>query len=168
MAYSDHFRLADDLIAHLTPSVTAIQDPFLQSRYTGFVTVAAVSVYELAVKEILCTFGESKHKVLGTFARSFFERLNGRIQYKQLHEDYVSRFGDKYTRRFKREVVDREKRVLKLQKKSVLTSYSNVIVWRNAFAHEGKIPPHATYLDATEAYALGKQVIECLALAMRR
>jgi hypothetical protein len=168
MAYSDHFRLADDLIAHLTPTVGTIQDPFLQSRYTGFVAVAAVSVYELAVKEIFCSFGEAKHKVLGAFARSFFDRLNGRIQYKHIHEDYVSRFGGKYSKKFKSEVDLCERKFLESHRKSILSCYNNIIVWRNSFAHEGRLPPHATYLDAIESYELGKQVIECLALSMRR
>jgi hypothetical protein len=82
--YADHFRLADDLIAHLTPAVVGIADPFIASRYSGFVAVAAVTVYELAVKEILCTFGESKHAVLGNFTRKYFDRINGRIKYRSL------------------------------------------------------------------------------------
>jgi hypothetical protein len=49
-----------------------------------------------------------------------------------------------------------------------LTSYDNIITWRNQFAHEGQIPTHATYLEAVEAYEVGKQVIECLASAMKR
>ena len=112
MAYTDHFKLADDLISHLTPAVAGIRDPFLGSRYTGFVAVAAVTVYELAVKEVLCTFGDSKHLVLGNFTRSYFERINGRIKYKVLREEYVASFGDKYVQRFKKNVQKREKEVL--------------------------------------------------------
>jgi hypothetical protein len=167
MTYSAHFKLADDLIAHLTPTVKAIQDPFLQTRYTGFVSVAAVCVYELAVKEILCSFGEKKHKVLGSFTRSFFDRINGRIQYRHLHEDYIPRFGDRYTKRFKSRVSKCEKKFLRQQKKSVLTCYNNIITWRNSFSHEGQLPAHATYDDAIDAYEVGKQVLECLALSMK-
>ena len=99
MSYADHFKLADDLISHLNPKVTSITDHFLASRYVGFVSVAAATVYELAVKEIFCSFGESKHVVL---------RLNGRIKYKVLHEEYVYFFGDKYVRRFKKAIEKRE------------------------------------------------------------
>lgn len=45
-------KLADNLIAHLNTVVTSISDPFLASRYAGFVSVAAATVYELAIKEI--------------------------------------------------------------------------------------------------------------------
>jgi hypothetical protein len=44
MSHGDHFKLTDDLVAHLNPVVGALIDPFLASRYTGFVSVAAVTV----------------------------------------------------------------------------------------------------------------------------
>jgi hypothetical protein len=72
MAYADNFKLADNLISHLTPAVGGIKDPFLASRYAGFVAVTAVTVYELAVKEILCSFDDSKHIVLGNFYEKLF------------------------------------------------------------------------------------------------
>jgi hypothetical protein len=168
MAYADHFKLADDLIAHLNPIVTGVADPFLQSRYTGFVAVACVTVYELAIKEILCDFGQTKHKVLGHFARSHFDRLNGRIRYSELHGNHVIRFGEKYPIRFKKAVEARDKKFLVSHKKSVLASYNNLITWRHQFAHEGQLPLTATYAEAIEAYELGKQVIECLANSMKR
>ena len=108
MSYADHFKLAYDLISHLNPKVTSITDHFLASRYVGFVSVAAATVYELAVKEIFCSFGESKHVVLGNFTHKYFDRLNGRIKYKVLHEEYVYFFGDKYVRRFKKAIEKRE------------------------------------------------------------
>jgi hypothetical protein len=168
MAYADHFKLVDDLISHLTPAVAGIKDPFLASRYTGFVAVTAVTVYELAVKEILCTFGESKHAVLGNFTRKYFDRINGRIRYQTLHGKYVSSFGDKYVRRFKKAVEIREKEVLVSKKKSIMQSYENLITWRNEFAHQGQVPTNPTYAEAVEAYEIGKEMIECLARCMRR
>jgi hypothetical protein len=168
MSYADHFKLVDDLVLHLTPAVAGIKDPFLGSRYTGFVAVTAVTVYELAVKEILCSFAESKHAVLGNFTRSYFERINGRIRYKVLHGDYVSSFGDKYVRRFKKNVELRERQVLVSKRKSILTSYDNIITWRHEFAHQGQVPKNATYAEAVDAYEVGKEIIECLAVSMRR
>jgi RiboL-PSP-HEPN len=168
VGYADHFKLADDLIVHLTPAVAGIADPFIASRYSGFVAVAAVTVYELAVKEILCTFGDSKHAVLGNFTRAHFDRINGRIKYRVLHEEYVFSFGDKYVRRFKKNIAKREREILIAQRKSILTSYDNIITWRNLFAHEGRIPTNATYAEAVDAYEMGKEVIECLASSMKR
>jgi hypothetical protein len=84
-----------------------------------------------------------------------------------LHEEYVFSFGDKYVRRFKKIVAKREKEFI-AQRKSILTSYDNIITWRNLFAHEGQIPTNATYAEAVDAYEMGKEVIECLARSMKR
>jgi hypothetical protein len=142
MPYADHFKLTDDLIAHLNPVVTSLSDPFLVSRYTGFVAVAAVTVYELAVKEIFCSFGESKHIVLGNFTRIYFDRINGRIKYKNLHEDYIFFFGEKYVNRFKKTVAKREKEILLLRrikyynKLSKHNNMAELVCSRRTDAHE--------------------------------
>ena len=71
-------------------------------------------------------------------------------------------------RRFKRRVAKREQEILRARKKSILTSYDNIITWRHLFAHEGQIPTNATYTEAVDAYETGKEVIECLASSMKR
>ena len=53
MPYLDHFQHADDVVTHLNSVVPTIPDPLLRAKYVGFVSVAAVTVYELAIKEIL-------------------------------------------------------------------------------------------------------------------
>jgi hypothetical protein len=116
----------------------------------------------------LCSFGDAKHLVLGTFTRNYFDRINGRVKYRILHEEYVACFGEKYVRRFKTNVQNREKKIFADKRKSILTSYDNIITWRNQFAHEGQLPMHATYAEAVETHELGKEVIECLARSMRR
>lgn len=168
MAYYDHFKLADDMILHLNTVVHGIADPFISSRYIGFVAISAVTVYELAIKEIFCSFASQKHKVLGNFALSYFDRINGRIKLDVIRTDYISRFGSKYVDRFKVKIEEAEKRRLRLAGVSIKSSYNNVIEWRNQFAHEGQIPPTVTYKEVVEAYAIGKEVIECLSNTMRR
>jgi hypothetical protein len=71
MPYTDHFRLADDLVAHLDLMLPNITDPFLMSRYVGMVAVAGVTSYEMAVREIFCDFADAKHLILGNFTRIF-------------------------------------------------------------------------------------------------
>src|SRR4051794_29364243 len=96
MPYSDHYKLADDMITHLNTVMVSISDPFIQSRYVGFVAIAATTVYELAIKDIFYDFAEKKHKVFEAFTRSHFDRLNGRIKFPDLVGTHVKRFGDKY------------------------------------------------------------------------
>lgn len=168
MSYYNHFRLADDVILHLDSVVNKISDPFIQSRYVGFVAVTASSVYELAIKDIFIDFAERKHKVLGTFTRNHFHRINGRITIDIIRDEYVQRFGKKYVENFKRKLAHSEEQFLRTHGASIKSSYSNVIVWRNEFAHAGNVPNTATYAEITKAYGNGKEVIKCLAEAMTR
>jgi len=168
MPYQDHYALADGVITHLDTVMTGIADPFLQTRYVGFVSVTAVTVYELAIKEIFCEFGDKKHKVLGSFTRSYFDRINGRIKIDVIRSEYIKRFGDKYVEKFKLKLEQTERRVLISSRASVKSSYNNLIEWRNEFSHAGRIPTNVTYSEVIRAYQLGKEVIRCLAEAMTR
>ena len=168
MAYTDHYKLTDDVIAHLNTVIGGITDPFIATRYVGFVAIASVTVYELAIKEIFIDFGEKKHKALGAFTRSFFNRINGRIKVTNIRDDYIKRFGEKYVKRFRRKLNEAENQNLRNHGISILSSYANIITWRHEFVHEGKIPSTATYFEITNSYEAGKEVIRCLAETMQR
>lgn len=168
MAYFDHYKLADDFIAHLNTTVLGINDSFLISRYVGFAAVTAVTVYELAIKEIFTNFGERKHKVLGEFTRNYFDQINGKIKTRDLKDKYLILFGEKYVKKFSKKIEAVEKDVLRNSGRSVLTSYGNIITWRHQFAHEGQIPSTATFSEVVQSYGFGKKVIECLAESLQR
>ena len=168
MAYQDHFKLADDLISHLNSIMGCVTDPFISSRYVGFVAVVSTTVFELAIKDIFIEFSDKKHKVLGTFTRKYFERLNGRIKYKELKETHMVRYGSKYVNKYAKLIQDADKRYVKAHGIGILSSYNNIIEWRHQFAHEGKIPTTATYDEVIRAFEAGKEVIHCLDKAMCR
>lgn len=168
MPYDDHFQLADDYMAHLDLVIGAVADPFIRSRYTGFLAVSAVTVYELALRTVFQDFAQGKHKVLANFTSTYFRRINGRIRLKVIKEDYTKRFGDKYAKRFVKKLERREQEILVTTGGSITSSYENIITWRNGFAHGGQIPQNATYDDVKKAYSLGKHVMHCLAESMRR
>ena len=168
MAYKDHFKIADEMIEHLNLTISEISDPFIASRYIGFVSVASVTVYELAIKEIFTEFAEKKNKVFGTFTRSHFDRISGRIRHQTIKEDYIKRFGDRYVKRYKRKIDEVEKKGLREDGVSILNSYNNIIVWRNEFAHAGIIPSTVTFQEVVTSYEAGKKLIECIAETMKR
>lgn len=168
MSYTDHFRLADDYVAHLDVVIGTISDPFIKSRYSGFLAVSAVTVYELAIKNVFIEFASQKHKILGSFTSGYFQRMNGRIRVQFVRDEYVKKFGEKYVKRIRKGLDKCEKDVLRRDAESVTSCYENIITWRNDFAHEGRIPATATYEEVRKAYTFGKQVIHCLATAMHR
>lgn len=167
MAHSSHFASADAVMTHLKTFVPSLA-PDLQSQYTGFAAVSAVTVYELAIKEILIEFSRKKHNIFGYYVQDQYERINGRIGLKSLRNEHLPKFGPKYLARFDKMLESDEKRVLISEHASVKSSYGNIITWRHEFAHEGRVPANATFLEATRAFDLGKAVIACLARAMIR
>ena len=168
MAYSDHFKLTDDLVQHLNPILAALNDPFIESRYTGFLAVSSVTVLELAMKTIFCDFASNKHKVLGNFCSQYFDRINGRIGLNLIREDYLQKFGPKYQQRFQQRLEKLEKQHLLTAGASIKASYGNLLTWRHGFAHEGTVPANASYPEVKRAYDCGKDVMHCLASCMNR
>src|ERR1017187_9216937 len=127
MPYTDHFKLTDDLIQHLDPILAGLNNPFIESRYTGFLAVSSVTVLELAMKTIFVDFSDAKHKVLSNFCSLYFERINGRIGLKQIRDDYLAKFGSKYQTRFHRALEKLERQELQTTGSSIKASYGNLL-----------------------------------------
>lgn len=163
-----YFVDADLYVKHLSenPSVTA--DAFIASRHVGFVAVSAVTVYEIALKQIFMEFGSRKHVVLGNFTKARFDRINGRIAYKVIWDEYLRMFGDKYVNRFKSRMKKADAESLVHRGKSIISCYGNIVIWRNSFAHEGRIPNNVTLSEVIDSYQEGKNVLRCLAGCMVR
>lgn len=167
MPYKTHFSHADDVIKHLNFILPTINDPLLKAKYIGFVSIAAVTVYELAIKSIFLEFSKNENKVLNCFTEKYFKRINGRIKINVIHDDYLTKFGDNYLVSFKQEVEKTRINFLKTHKRDFLAAYQNLIEWRHQFAHQGAINTTATFEEVTQAYEDGKSVIECLAFVMK-
>lgn len=167
MPYANHFRLTDDLILHLNGVVASIADPFIATRYVGFVAIAGTTVYELAIRDIFVEFSEKQHEIFGQFVNKSFEKLNGRIRTSEIRGYYLPRFGDKYVKRYNRIEKWIERSVLRKRGVSVLAAYNNLIEWRNQFAHQGNIPSTPSYTEVVDTYEVGKAVIHCLARTMQ-
>jgi hypothetical protein len=168
MPYATRFKLADDFIAHLDGAIGGIADPFIQSRYVGFVAVSAATVFELAIKDIFSEFAAKKHKLLASFVQGYFDQINGQIGQKRIEEKYLPLFGKKYVDRFRGRLKTLELQTLKADRVSVKSSYSNLLTWRHEFAHEGVIPANATYDEVKKAYRYACSFVHCLARTMTR
>jgi hypothetical protein len=166
MPHSRHFALADPVIAHLNSVVCNVTDQFILSRYVGLIAVAAVTVYELCIKDIFWRFSSRKHKVFGTFVSKHFEKINGRIRLCDIKGEYLPRFGEVYLKGFAARLDEAENLELRGSGRSIIASYNNIITWRHQFAHEGIFVSTVTYSEAVDCYALGKGVIRVLAETM--
>ncbi|NDU80276.1 MAG: hypothetical protein G3I11_02850 [Ferrovum sp.] len=169
MAYSDHFLHADEVVTNLNTIIFPNNDidALVKTKYIGFVSVVAVTVYEMAVKDIFIEFARKKHKVLESFTAAYFDRISGRINLKTITDDYISKFGDRYKIRFGQKIEKRKETYLKQNRRDIKVSYQNIITWRNAFVHGGSsnLP---TSTDIIQDYEAGKEVIHILAASMTR
>ena len=168
MKYIDRFSLIEDYLIHLDMMMSGISDPFIKSRYLGFVVISAVTSYELAIKDILYDFSDRKHIVLGRFVRAKFDQMNGRIKIDALTNDHIGMFGDKYKYNFKNKLEKKETEWLRAGNGSIKSSYGNVIAWRHKFVHQGTAPDTTNYIEVKRAYLAGKEVIHCMNSAMTR
>lgn len=166
MAYTTHFSLVDDVAKHLDEVVAGV-DPFLQSRYVGFYSVASAAVVELAVKDIIVAFASSHGKLFGDYCRSKYERINGKVSYDDLCKDHLKPFGQVYVKRFKRIVRAADYYFLKTHNYSVKKSYETLFTCRHSFAHQGLVPDQISFDDVKTGYVCGKVMLACLERALR-
>ena len=166
MAFNNRFLATDELLAHLTTVIPTISDQAIVANYAGFLSVSAVTVYELAIKEIFIEFSTRKHNSFGTFTGNHFNKINGRIKLDDLRKEHVKAFGDKYLNKFNRFLNDKENDILSFGGESIKSSYGNLIICRHKYVHEGV--PTLTFAEIQRFFQLGKNVIECLDKAMKR
>lgn len=166
MPYTERFIATDNLIIHLKSVVGATTDTSIKANYAGFLSVSAVTVYELAIKDVFNEFAAKKNKVFGVFVEKHFSRINGKIKIKHLKDSHIKLFGGKYLNRFDTNLKNKESALLATSKISIKSSYDNLITCRHDYVHKGS--PTLTINEVIDSYNYGKEVIHCLNEAMRR
>ena len=165
MSYVDRFTATDDLIRHLNTIVPQIDDEELKSKYAGFLSASAVTVYELAIKDIFITFAKKKNSAFGSFVEERFNQINGRIRIKDI-KDYVRAFGEKYFIRFNKYLDERNRILFTINRNDIKAVYGNIITCRHSYIHENI--PTMTFKEVVEGYELGKEIINVLNKTMQR
>ena len=166
MSYQNRFIATDNLIAHLDPFVNTIADASMKANYAGFLSVSAVTVYELAIKDIFMDFAQKKNVVFGNFIESHFASINGRIKIDDLKGQHIKSFGKKYLDKFEEKLKLREKTIFNLTRKNLRSDYSNLIICRHKYVHGGS--PTLTFQEVLDNYKIGKEVIFSLYETMQR
>jgi hypothetical protein len=167
MPYTDKFVPTDNLITQLSPIIAAVTDPGVKVSYAGFLSVSAITVYELAIKDVFIDFSVKKNGVFGFFIEKHFAKLNGRILFGELRGTHIKQFGDRYLKKFDKEFDKKERAWLtRTPPVSLKAQYNNLILCRHQFVHGGT--PTLTINEVIDAYNQGKEVIHCLNSIMKR
>lgn len=166
MAYTSRFVSVDLLINQLYPLVQPNIDPLVLSSWAGLVAVEAVTAYELAIKDIFEDFAKQKNKVFGTFVKSTYSRLNGRIHYKDVKDNMVKPYGDKYSRKLVQKKDAKTEEAFSLYRVDLVNTYDNLIECRHQLVHSGLFT--MSFEEAVNSYQIGKLFIEALNETMKR
>ena len=166
MPYINRFNSTDNLIVHLGAFITTISDAAILASYAGFLSVSAVTVYELAIKDIFNEFAIKKNKVFGSFVENHFGRINGRISIDDLKNQHIVQFGEKYLKTFQKKLQEKEDSNWNTLHVSIKTMYKDLIQCRHNFVHKGS--PTLTINEVINYYEYGKEVIHCLNDIMKR
>jgi len=166
MAYQNRFISTDNLIAHLNPLVNTLSDAAIKANYAGFLSVSAVTVFELAIKDIFIEFAQKKNIVFGSFIEKHFSNINGRIKITDLKGQHIPPFGAKYLNQFEKKLQKRERIIFSNLRRDLRTEYTNLIICRHKFVHGGS--PTLTFQEVLDSYENGKDVIHALYEAMKR
>lgn len=158
MAYTDKFKDVDDLISSLTPLIPTLP-PEIQVTLAGFLSVNAVTAYELAIKGIIEDFATSKHNDFGEYVRNTLSRINGRIKTDDI-KSLLKPFGRNYSINFDNALKQKEEEILRSDGYSILSCYANLITCRHIYVHESRIT--LTTQECINNYNAGKNVIDAL------
>lgn len=159
MTYSKHFALVDDVSGHFDSAIRGL-DSFTVTRYAGLYAVSSAAVLELALKEIVTEFAASRDVVFGNYMAASYSQINGRIKVQSIRDNHIKPFGAKYLEKFNRFVAWCESQALKQRRGSLLSKYSNLLICRHKFAHEGLTT--CTYNEVKEGFEAGKVIMKCL------
>ncbi|MDR2403573.1 MAG: hypothetical protein LBD78_06040 [Spirochaetaceae bacterium] len=165
MSYNDRFQSTDDLINHLIVFVPTLPDEQIKSNYAGFLSASAVTVYELAIKDIFVEFAEKKNPAFGTFVGKYFDQINGHIKINDVRK-YIKSFGEKYLKRFETKMEKKNKQLRMICNNDIKAVYGNLITCRHSFIHENRIT--LTFNEVVEGYKMGKEIICILSETMKR
>lgn len=165
MSYIDRFQSTDDLINHLVALVPTLPDEQIKSKYVGFLSASAVTVYELAIKDIFVEFAEKKAPAFGTFVEKYFDQINGRIKINDVKK-YIKSFGEKYSKKFENKIERKTKQLRRIYNNDIKAVYGNLITCRHSFIHENRIT--LTFNEVVEGYKMGKEIICILNETMKR
>lgn len=153
-----HFSKIDDLVREIEELVPSNSYRCIEFRadLAGLLVVAMAATYETCVKEILYEHANRQHIAFGEFALRNYDKLNSRIQVKDLKK-YCETFDPNICLRFKMRLASKKQKLLSRAGKNIETAYEQILSWRHDFAHGGI--RQTTIEEATATHRIGKRIL---------
>jgi RiboL-PSP-HEPN len=160
--FRPHLQKVEELATNLVRNapVAGLSTDSFRADLAGFLAIAYAAAFEESVKEIFIAFAKSQHTILHRMVEKKFDRINGKIKIDTIKNDYLLPLGEQFKDVFSSELKRVEDEVLRSHGQSVISSFTNIIDWRNAFAH--KLERQTTIEEVQTSYVFAKKVIELL------
>jgi RiboL-PSP-HEPN len=163
---SDHInrvkRLAQDMNIHVPIGQTKTSE--LRADLAGLYVVAVAAAYEACVKEVIVNYATRHNEIFGQYALAKYEKLNSRINMKDLHR-YANIFHPSIGENFKKILSKKKSDIDRKIGKDIEKSYDQILRWRHDFAHAGR--RNTTLEEAVPTHNLGLRVIYCFDMAFQ-
>lgn len=151
----------DLLINNLDALVNAGEpDDFLKSFFAALVAVEAAATFEKRIKEILIDYCRQQNTQFGLFAEKIFGRLKGRIQIKDLKDNYLAKLGGPLVDKFAGELENIRNQAHGHNYPDPADFYNNLIQARHKFVHENVL--QLSFDEAKNYYLKGIEIISAL------
>jgi hypothetical protein len=137
------------------PTGTKGADGF-RADLAGLLVVSIAAAYEDCVKRTLVEHAAVRHMDFEEFSERNFSTLSSRIRIDDLRK-YARLFGGKTDSRFKENLHRKKDPISKRTGVNIETRYSQLLRWRNAYAHGGI--KHTTIAEAMIFHRYGVRVI---------
>lgn len=157
--YTRHFentdRLFDDLIKRTDdlPAET-------KANIAGLLCVSAITVIEVCIKEMILDHANRIHVIFGSYISKEFEHTNAKVKIAHIKEMYLEKVDSSLSRQLEDFIVRCDSYYLSVYRRSIRSSYNNLITNRHSFVHENVI--NLTLSEVKLFYQDSKEIVGCI------
>lgn len=165
--FPDFFRTPNELSAALQYRLARLPPragrSLLHAEAAGFLCVKYTSAVEMALRQLVIMFAESKHKLLQNYVAADFEKTNARVKYQQISE-ILRKLDVQIRDDFQRRVQDAARALGDRSGQQVWRLHDSVITWRHGYVHEGTLD--SSFQDVLDAAPHCQTVVACVRCAL--
>lgn len=135
---AQNLRRINDLLEEFEVRIPAAtpRNAAFRADLAGLLVVLIAATYENCVKDIFERYADSKHKSFSEYVGRKYDRLNSRINTRDLFE-HAKNFDPDICEKFRDMLSRRKKAIAQRAGVDITESYEQILRWRHAFAHEG-------------------------------
>lgn len=137
--YLSYIPLAEELTTKITEVVPGPgpSNDLLRLHLSGLLILNYAATIENCIKICVRDFALRQHPVVSAMVDHHYSKLNSKITFDDIKDNVLKPLGSKYVNAFKDRLNKEEDYYMRRYRTSMKGTYSNLITWRHAYAHQG-------------------------------